>query len=466
MTQSFIKSILATGARVLLASLCALPGTSHLLAAACDKGGCRPAHAPHPAVARVIHAGFGSVCYGSGTLIDKDDHAGMLLTCAHLFRPGVGEVIVSFPSGERYQARVTAIDNAWDLAVLEIAPPTVSPVPVASSPPQPGERLQSCGYGPDGTYRCNQGQALGYVRTSATATYETLELAGAARWGDSGGPVFNAQGELAAVVWGTDGRTVEATACCRIRRFLEACRSRRDRALVPPSPPTQPLPERPAPNSLPAHSSPCEPSLPEMRAALGQFEAELAKLRGAIEQGAGRLARLEQVVSRESLVAAARAVLVDMTDPRDSPWTALVMPLLTALGWTGPPAVAAVLLARLGLAIARNRSRRARERGIAGVGAKGNSDSKLSSTPPLSHFPAASADPIVVRQESPPLPQQVVRERTFVPYQAPNLKLEALRWAQEEYVRRYPAARSMIETIENYAQQYESGRRGMREEGG
>ena len=470
MTRPLVKSLAIASAWLVLACWGARPDPRFLLAATCDFGRCRPECAPHPAVARVIHAGFGSVWYGSGTLIAKDDQVGVLLTCAHLFRPGVGEVTVRFPSGEQHRARVCAMDTAWDLAALEIAAPAASPVLVAADAPRPGEPLESCGYGPDGTYRCNPGQAVGYVRTGGTTTYETLEVTGEARLGDSGGPVFNTRGELAAVVWGTDGRTVEATACCRIWRFLEACRLRA--RAVRPCRPIQPPAQKPEPDTPLPRPVPGEPPALDYRVAIKEFEAELTKLRGAIEQGVGRLARLEQAASHESLVAVARAVLADMADPRGVSWSAMVMPTLTALGWTGPPAVAAVLLARLGLALVR-RSKETRKQDRGGLGERRsgqtgesvNSESKPAAFAPSPGCSTAPADPVMVRQENPPPPPQIVRERTFVPYQAPSLALEALRWAQEEYVRRYPAARSMIETIDSYAQQYESGQRALRKDG-
>ena len=65
--------------------------------------------------------------------------------------------------------------------------------------------------------------------------------------------------------------------------------------------------------------------------------------------------------------------------------------------------------------------------------------------------------PVIVRQESPPPPQQVLRERTFVPYATADPQLKALLWAQEELVRRNPGARTTIDMIEAFADQYQSG---------
>ena len=123
----------------------------------------------------------------------------------HLFRDGAGEISVAFAGGKTFGANLVAIDRQWDLAALEIAPPAAPPVDIATDAPRPGDWLESCGFGPDGRWRCNRGQARGYVQAAGTTGPETLELGGSARQGDSGGPVFNDRGQLAAVLWGTDG---------------------------------------------------------------------------------------------------------------------------------------------------------------------------------------------------------------------------------------------------------------------
>lgn len=156
--------------------------------AQCVGGLCPVAPAVHPAVARVVNQKQDGRYLGSGTLVEKDDTRGIVLTCAHLFRDGAGLVTVAFADGRLFVANVLAMDRQWDLAALEIAPPAAPPVEIAAEAPQPGQWLQSCGYGADGRYRCNQGQARGYVQTVGTSGPETLELSGTARQGDSGGP--------------------------------------------------------------------------------------------------------------------------------------------------------------------------------------------------------------------------------------------------------------------------------------
>lgn len=175
----------------------------------------------HSATCRIVNTlPSGVRCIGSGTLVDREEKYGLIITCQHLFQEGVGTIRVGFSNGETFWGRLLHQDRAADLAALLIARPSADPVPVATNLPQPGEEVWSCGYGPDGRYGCNRGRVVGYVRTAQMSSWETLELTGQARQGDSGGPVLNARGELVAVLWGTDGRTVDGTYCGRVDRFL------------------------------------------------------------------------------------------------------------------------------------------------------------------------------------------------------------------------------------------------------
>ncbi len=224
-------------------------------AAQCGPGGCpRPssggrailpgissqpaaiAEAQPEAVARVenkVRGGRGvGVSMGTGTLIARDQGRGYVVTCWHLFREGRGEVIVRFRSGA-FVAKLLAAEEGPDLALLEIADPGVDQVAVAEEFPRPGEPLKAGGLGPDGRWRAVRGTMAGYKSAAGGVAYETLEMSGAARDGDSGGPVFNHRGELAGVLWGTNSQVIEATYCGRVRKFfVETLR----RAVQPPPP--------------------------------------------------------------------------------------------------------------------------------------------------------------------------------------------------------------------------------------
>ena len=53
-----------------------------------------------------------------------------------------------------------------------------------------------------------------------SSLYETLSIKQGVRQGDSGGPIFNRYGELAGILWGSDGNFTMGTACLRMQSFL------------------------------------------------------------------------------------------------------------------------------------------------------------------------------------------------------------------------------------------------------
>lgn len=368
-------------ARCLLPAGCWLLGMAtlqSLASAQCVPDRCSPASVPHAAVARVVNVtADGSRHYGSGTLVHKDGKQGIVLSCAHLFRSGTGNVLITFPDGRAYQANLAAVDHAWDLAALSIAAPGASQVKIAEDHPRPGDPLRSCGYGADGRYWCNQGRALGYAKAGTTSTYETLWLSGHARDGDSGGPVFNQRGELVAVVWGTDGRTVGGTYCGRIRRFLAKILSlvglpRQRPGLVPVTPG----------RSCPGRPSPLVPGEP-----LDEVRQQLEGLAGRLEEGKrqghereqswgqrferiekavalvaalkGRIENAEVAVGSENLRAVVRDVASGLIADRAPGLVQTVLPAaLAALGWTAPPSIAVILAVRLLAVVLRRRADR------------------------------------------------------------------------------------------------------------
>jgi hypothetical protein len=221
-------------------------------------------------IARVANTIGTSRTLGTGTLVDVDGEQGLVVTCAHLFRDSAGTIVVTFPDGRAYAARLLRVDATADLAALAIAAPALEPVTLAGAYPQRGDPLVSCGYGSDGRLWCNRGQALGYVTTLGRQGRDVLELSGAARFGDSGGPVLNRDGHLVAVLFGTNGRVVDGTFCGRIRQFLAGL-SPRFRQRAPDVPPVAkaPLPGPVEPQELPVDEPPQvvkRPNLPRPRA--------------------------------------------------------------------------------------------------------------------------------------------------------------------------------------------------------
>ncbi len=179
----------------------------------------RPAKPPHPAVVRVIAPNGNSFSLGSGALVAVRGQHGLVVTNWHVVRDATGVIQVAFPDGFRSPALVLKTDAEWDLAALAIWRPRVEPIPLATQAPRPGEPLTIAGYG-SGGYREVTGQCTQYVAPGVNQPFEMVELSARARQGDSGGPILNARGELAGVLFGASFRETTGSYCGRVRQFL------------------------------------------------------------------------------------------------------------------------------------------------------------------------------------------------------------------------------------------------------
>ncbi len=178
---------------------------------------------PHPAVARIIVPERDGTSFGSGTLVDITESQGLVITNWHVVETQSGPITVAFPDGFRSQATVLKKDETWDLAALSIWKPNVAPVSLATERAKRGDMLAIAGYG-GGSYRMAAGRCTQYVAPSARHPFEMVELAAAARQGDSGGPILNERGELAGVLFGEgDGKTAGSDAG-RVALFLAPIR--------------------------------------------------------------------------------------------------------------------------------------------------------------------------------------------------------------------------------------------------
>jgi S1-C subfamily serine protease len=175
---------------------------------------------PHPAVVRVIVPERGSTSYGSGTLVHVQGKHGLVVTNWHVVGDAAGPPTVLFADGFRSLAEVVKVDRDWDLAALVIWRPEVEPVPLAGAAPRRGDMLAIAGYG-QGPYRLASGRCTNYLQPNTGLPHELVELAVAARQGDSGGPIFNRRGEIAGVLWGEGNGFTTGSYCGRVRLFLQ-----------------------------------------------------------------------------------------------------------------------------------------------------------------------------------------------------------------------------------------------------
>lgn len=216
---------------------------------------------PLPAVTRIIVPEKDGVSYGSGTLVAVREQNGLVITNWHVVRDASGPISVLFPDAFQSPAQVLKVDQDWDLAALAIWKPNVAPMPVALQPPQPGEELAIAGYG-SGQWRASMGKCTQYVSPGAQHPLEMVELAATARQGDSGGPIVNARGELAGVLFGSGHGATSGSYCGRVRQFLTSLAPEMAVDQAAPSPQALvaaapvPLPGWPSPKSPPSNSIP------------------------------------------------------------------------------------------------------------------------------------------------------------------------------------------------------------------
>lgn len=174
-----------------------------------------------PNVARVSVEQQSEVSLGSGTLVGVQGEHGFVLTNWHVVRDAKENIFVSFPDGFRSAATVMKTDDEWDLALLLIWKPAASPMPLAPALPQAGQPLTIAGYG-QGSFRAQRGKMTEVVSPNETSPFEMIEVSATARQGDSGGPIINDQGQLAAVLFGSGGGRTTGTRVDRVRMFLDS----------------------------------------------------------------------------------------------------------------------------------------------------------------------------------------------------------------------------------------------------
>ncbi|HUT13353.1 MAG TPA: serine protease [Thermoguttaceae bacterium] len=182
--------------------------------------------APRPAVVRISAAEGKATSYGSGSLVGLSEDYGLVLTNWHVVRDATGAIMVHFPDGVRAEARLLLTDRVWDLAALLISRPKVEPIPVAAKAPVKGDRLTIAGFG-SGAYREATGKVVNFVSPGEKEPFEMLEVNVAARSGDSGGPIFNEDGQVAGVLFGSAGGSTNGSHCERVRWFVRRALAKR-----------------------------------------------------------------------------------------------------------------------------------------------------------------------------------------------------------------------------------------------
>jgi hypothetical protein len=400
--------------------------------------------APYPSHAAHCRIMVGDGSAGSGTLVAQNSTTGLVLTCSHLFDDSTSGILVVFPSGARYGARLVDRDRAHDLAVLLIRRPDVEPVEVNDD--TPSGPLAACGYGPDGRFRCVRGNVVGQA-TPVGATYPSAVVSGAVRPGDSGGGVLDVLGRLVGVVWGERNGQTYLTCGQPLREFLsrvlgrQPTASRRDRSEDA---------STPAWDHVASQLSTLQADVAALRDgkqdrgqyltadALGDF-ARRDEVDGSLQSLAGRFASIQDrmaVVRRQiDAVAAGRVGLFE--------GLSLGKLVAGALGLSGPLAAAVVVAG--GLA-----GRRAKARQPPAPPGDSIGRPSAGAGPTAEPWAANRSQPIAV--DSPPLPQQVVPETHYVPYEKDTFA-KAYQWASEQVVRKYPGTLDVLSSLDSLIKQ-------------
>ncbi len=136
---------------------------------------------------------------GTGFLISGD---GQIMTAYHVI-DGAQLIRVKTLSGQVYRARVTAFDNAADVALLKIDSRKTLPfLKLARRPARIGEDVLAIGNSGGDFLQARTGTLLRLGARAGQADFpqNTFEMSAPLAPGDSGGPILNAQGEVMGVV--------------------------------------------------------------------------------------------------------------------------------------------------------------------------------------------------------------------------------------------------------------------------
>ncbi|MBW4692230.1 MAG: trypsin-like peptidase domain-containing protein [Lyngbya sp. HA4199-MV5] len=143
----------------------------------------------NPAFAQ-IYAGYE---IGSGSVISSD---GLIVTNHHVVKEAIADrknkIYIRLASGQNFQGTVVAFNQLRDLAIVKVVTAqSLAVVSLAAKAVQPNEKVCSIG-NPANKAKINQGYILGLRGADIKAKI-------ALRYGNSGGPLFNQQGEMIGV---------------------------------------------------------------------------------------------------------------------------------------------------------------------------------------------------------------------------------------------------------------------------
>ena len=154
---------------------------------------------------------------------------GLFVTNNHVVE-GNTRAVVETLDGEKYPCDVLITSKEDDIAIIESDAPVILPsVRIAKRPVRMDENVKAYGYGasyhdddPAIDRREWNGKVVGYGRIGGSMGDNAYLFTNPAIPGDSGGGVFNDDGEYIAPLFGTDGRHTYACANSELHKLLRS----------------------------------------------------------------------------------------------------------------------------------------------------------------------------------------------------------------------------------------------------
>ena len=413
----------------------------------------------------------GRIGSGSGTIVGIVGNRAYVITCCHGTEvPGVKIGVDTVTKGG-WWANIKGRESVLDFAMLEITNPGVPAIEISSTIPQIGDSVFIGGFG-GGRWKWNQGRITTWCGPSSAYTGNEqawMNISTPSVQGDSGGPVIDSRGYLIGVIIaGGDGETTAVCIPRHLARINSWINSTGEQPPVggngawtaphvdgasggqdvppPPVPPMVPV-EKPACDAIALLKAEIQSQIDGLRADLLEFRKQpaqlppgeserIANISDALVAVSERTEQIEQRTSSEKLREAIREAVPVVAE---TGWTAAAksaLPgVLTALGWSTPPS-AAIAAAWFGLKLLRRRRQKKSQ---------------------AAEATTTTQQPTVIVQESKPLPQVVVRDPEYIPFEVPTKRQKAMEMAQDYFVQKHPGAASTIEVLKQYTDQFESG---------
>lgn len=174
-----------------------LPATREVLAADSDRQ-----RAAEIAV-RVRNRGCDFVATGTGFAVDEH----LLITNRHVVE-GAEELQLDTWDGRSVQVAVHRVTYAHDLAVIETVEPLPRVARLAAVDPRPGSRVSVVGFPKGGPLRQRQGTVVDQVDgDQLDDSAAVLRINARVEHGNSGGPLLDASGRVAGVVYAIERAT-------------------------------------------------------------------------------------------------------------------------------------------------------------------------------------------------------------------------------------------------------------------